>query len=419
MDWSALWILTLLCFGMLVYGLLVPGRFYHFPFFAAGIFLSFILPQLPGLANSRFISDEALTKTLLFSTLCLAMCGIGWRYGMRARPMKDHVYSEDHLLKAAAVLSVIGAYFFYKFGHLPDDLRLKGQLTGLPVAYLFFARLLTYGLAIALVCYARRSSPLALGIILFDTIFYLDRIVIAGRRGETAEFCLMIALAFWFQRRWVVPRIAVVAGLFFAIVGMLGAAEYRQATYYGATRDWSAVADINLAENWNRLLREGGPEMTNALIAINYIDETHEFDYGIEHWNSMVFTFVPAQIFGPEFKKSLMIPQDSMFGRYTPGVGETPTGMADAFASFWWFGCLKFFLVAYLMARLYMSAMKGNTTAQTIYMLSAVQSILVITHFTNEIVIAWVHMAIFLGPALYYARIPNAPFSKFAVNPGG
>jgi hypothetical protein len=40
-------------------------------------------------------------------------------------------------------------------------------------------------------------------------------------------------------------------------------------------------------------------------------------------------------------------------------------------------------------------------------MLSAVPSILVVSHFTNEIVIAWVHMAVFLVPALYYARVTN------------
>ncbi|PSH57328.1 hypothetical protein CU103_28630 [Phyllobacterium sophorae] len=416
MVWLLIWLLTILSFTMLIHGLLVPGRFYHYPFFAAGIFISFILPQLPGLANSRFVQDEALVKTLVFSCLCLAMCGVGWSVGTRPKIVKDIMFSEDRLLKAAAVLSLVGAYFFYKFGHLPDELRLRGQLSGLPVAYLFFAKLLTYGLALALICYARRGSRIALLIIIFDATFYLERIVIAGRRAETAEFCLLIALAFWFQRRWAVPRIAVVGGLVLSVVGMLGAGEYRAATYYGETRDWSAVVNIDLEKNWNRMLKEGGDEVHNAVSSIQFLDESHQFNYGIEHWNDLVFTFVPAQLVGQDIKSALIIPPlNSIHSKYyTPGVGETSTGMADAFSSFWYFGCVKFFLVAFAMGRFYSNAIKGNTLFQIVYMLSAVPSILVITHFTNEIVIAWVHMAAFLVPALYYARARNYPVGNAA-----
>jgi hypothetical protein len=406
MAWTSVTLLTMLCFAMLIHGLLVKGRFYQYPFLAAGIFLSFILPQLPGLANSRFIPEAALIKTIIFSCLCLGMCAIGWSYGTRAKASADPVFSEQRLLKAAGMLSLIGAYFFYKFGHLPDDVRLVGQLSGLPVAYLFFAKLLTYGFAIAILCFARNQSKLALSILLFDAFFYLERIVIAGRRGDAAEFCLLITLAFWFQKRWAVPRVAVIGGLAFSIVGMLTAAEYRQATYYGATRDWSAVANIDIAKNWDLLMEQGGPEMTNAMVAIENVDQNMTLDFGTEHWNDLVFTFVPAQLVGTNFKRSLRIDLDSAYGRhYTPGIGETSTGMTDAFASFWYFGCLKFFLVAFIMGKLYASSMNGNTLTQIIYMLSAVPSMLVITHFTNEIVIAWVHIAAFVGPAMYYACI--------------
>ncbi|MGH6858780.1 MAG: hypothetical protein ACRECY_00905 [Phyllobacterium sp.] len=409
MAWLFIWVLTILCFAMLIHGLMIPGRFYQYPFLAAGIFFSFILPQLPGLANSRFIPEAALVKTLFFSCWCLAMCGIGWSVGARAKSMTDYAFSEKSLLNGAAFLSLIGAFFFYKFGHLPDDVRLRGQLTGLPVVYLFFAKLMTYGFALALICYARKTSKFALCILLFDTMFYLERIIIAGRRSDTAEFCLLIALAFWFQKRWTVPRIVVVGGLFLSIAGMLGAGEYRQATYYGETRDWSAVADIDLSKNWNRMLQEGGPEMTNAVLSIQYLDDTHLFNYGIEHWNDVIFTFVPAQLVGSDIKNALLIPPlNSIHGKYyTPGIGETSTGMADAFSSFWYFGCVKFFLIAFLLSRLYTAAMRGNTFTQIIYMLSVVPSMLVVTHFTNEIVIAWIHIAAFLGPVLYYARVRN------------
>ncbi|WP_153020339.1 hypothetical protein [Paramesorhizobium deserti] len=408
MSWLFIWILTILCLGMLFHGLLVRGRFYQYPFIAAGIFLTFILPQLPGLANSRFIPDASLSKTLAFSSICLAMCGIGWSVGLRTSPLKDHAFSEYRLLKAAGFLSLVGAYFFFEFGRLPDDERLRGILTGRAVAYLFFAKLLTYGFALALICYAHRRSLFALYIILFDSAFYLERIFIAGRRGETAEFCILIALAFWFQRRRAVPRTAVVAGLALSLIGLLGAEEYRKSTWYGETTSgWKAISNIDLQENWERLLKEGGPEMENALIAIEHVDQSQTFDFGLHHWNSTIFSYVPAQLVGANLKRALLINLPSIFGNHTPPTGSTATGMADAFASFWYFGAFKFFLIAFLLGGIYNSAINGSTTSQIIYMLSVVPAILVITHFTNEIVIAWIHMVIFLFPAIYYARISS------------
>lgn len=420
MDWIAFFALTTLCLVMLAHGLIRSGRFYQYPFFAAAIFLTFVLPQVPGLANSQFIAETALAKTLVLSVLCLGMVWIGWNVGVTAQPPRDAAFSETRLLWAAAFLSLFGGYFFYKFGQVPDDERLRGQLTGIAVAYLFFAKMLTYGFALALICYARRHSFFALAIVLFDTAFYLERIFIAGRRGETAEFCVIIALAFWFQKRWAVPRMAVLAGLLASVVGLLGAEEYRQATYYGDETDWSAVMTIDLAANWDRLLAEGGPEMTNAVNAVEEIDRKKEFNYGLSHWNSLVHTYVPAQIVGAGLKQALMIdvPEIFAFG-YNPSIGSTSTGMTDAFASFWYLGCLKFFLIAWIMGWMYAAARRGHTVMQVVYILSVTPAMLAVTHFTNEVAIAWVHMAAFFVPAFLYARVPGGLRSHGGANPSG
>jgi hypothetical protein len=67
------------------------------------------------------------------------------------------------------------------------------------------------------------------------------------------------------------------------------------------------------------------------------------------------FTFVPAQLVGAELKEAVIIPPlNSIHSKYySPGIGETSTGMADSFSSFWYFGCVKFFLVAFAMGRLF------------------------------------------------------------------
>lgn len=396
--------------AMILHGLVRAGRPYHFPFLAAATYFFFILPQAPGLIADRFTPPGAAEKTLLMAILCLAMCGLGWRFGVDRPAFPRLRFSESRLLQAAAVLSLIGAYFFHKVGQLPDDERLRGAYTGAAVAYLFFAKLLTYGFALALICFARRASVAAFIVIAGDSLLYFDRIVIAGRRSEAAEFLLLIALAFWFHRRWTVPRIAMVAGIFAGIVAMLGAEQYRQATFYTTSGpDWAAVRNIDLAENWKQLIRNGGPELRNAAQVIDHVEKTKEFDYGLSYWNLLIFTFVPAQVIGPDAKYALYLQTPDLYERgYEPSSGSTATGLADAFLSFWYFGCLKFFAVAAILGAMYAAAIRGSTPMQVLYMLSVVPGMLTVSHFTGEPVIAWVHMTAFLGPVLLYARVRPA-----------
>jgi hypothetical protein len=80
------------------------------------------------------------------------------------------------------------------------------QWTGLPVAYLFFARMLPYGFAIAVPLFARNGSRVACLVALYGCLFYLDSIVIGGRRQDTGEFGMIILLAWWFQRDRCIAR---------------------------------------------------------------------------------------------------------------------------------------------------------------------------------------------------------------------
>lgn len=418
MVWIGIALLLCTTIAILGHGLWRRGGFYGFPFLAAAMFLTFVLPQIPGLVDDPFLpSQGALNRAVFFSWLCLVMCVVGWQLGKHTKQGPDMVFSEKRLLIYAAGLSLIGAYFFHKFGQLDDEERLRGFLTGTAVAYLFFAKLLTYGLAIALLCFAKRPSATALCIILFDGIFYFDRIVIAGRRGETAELALMVALALWFMRGRAVPRVVVSLSMVFAVLGLLTAGEYRAATYYNGAPDWSAVLNIDPVENWRKLVSEGGPEFRNLVFSLSHIADNQAFDYGAFHWNSLVHSYVPAQLFGDSLKDALYIETPPIYSiNYEPAPGSTETGMMDAFASFWYFGALKFAIIGGVLSAIYCCAINGNTTMQLLYMLSAMPAMLVVTHFTNELAIAWVHMFAFIIPGLLYARIgPRRPGQSAAV----
>jgi hypothetical protein len=417
MNWLLTWMFVAIVLWFLAEGFMRPDRIYQFPFLAGVMTFSFILPQLPAAANDPFLPEGAYAKTIFLGVLCLLALRLGWSSRARPLAMFEIAFSERRLVIVAALFSVIGAWFYEKLSHLPGDVSIGVQMSGMPVVYLFFARLLTYGLAIALLCAARKPSPLLFAIIGFDLIFYFERIVITGKRAEATELALMIVLPLWFFRRWAPPRALVMAALAAGTVGMVSMSDYRQIARANSGPVWDQVAQIDFTENFRALIADGGPETRNAVLRIDATDRNLEFDYGAFHWNRLVFNYVPSQLLGNTFKQMLMLPMPSAGRDYNPATGTTETGMADAFQSFWYFGALKFLLLSWVMARIWASAMRGQAAAQIVYILSIVPAMHAISHQTDWVVSVWVHMLIFLGPALAFCVV-RLPMLRRAEGPG-
>jgi hypothetical protein len=400
------------CAFLLLQGMLKRGAIYQFPFLAGAVFAGWALPQLIGLSNESYLPPGAFESTLLMASLCGVM---SWLGAVAAGPPYRKpvwVYDDSRLLLVSAILSVVGAYFFYAITQLPEDLTGVSNWTGLPVVYVFFARLLTYGFAIAVLLFARSRSRVALLIALFCAVFYFDRIVIGGRRQETGEFVMIILLAWCFQRDRCVPRPLMLAGLVIGGLFVNSIGEYRSASGNKEGPKWDEIANIDFVGNLQKLTEHGGPELMNAAYIIAAVGRTMEFDLGTSHWNDLVFSYVPAQLVGTEFKEALYFPQsspayDEFF--YTPMTGTTVLGLSDAYASFWYFGCLEFFGIAYCMQKLWWAARGGSFLAQLLYMLMPMSALETITHGTDSFLMPWVHIAAFLLPPLYFARRGRPP----------
>ncbi|ODT09755.1 MAG: hypothetical protein ABS35_42615 [Kaistia sp. SCN 65-12] len=406
MALALIWILALVSVGVVLFSLRRPEGAYHYPFLAGATFLGFIVPQLPAFAEDPFFPAGAVARTAAFASLCVVACALGWhmpRGSVGARtPWR---FDEGRLLAVAAGLSLIGGFFFLKINALPYEIKYS-VYTGLPVVYFFFSRLLPYGFAIALLCCARRVSLPAIAIVAFDTYFYVDRILVHGRRAEAADFLLLIALAVWFQRRLAAPRLLSLVLILGAAFALTSIGDYRSVTTARDPSPWSALLEIDVATNFDVLIAEGGNEVRNAILRMEAVQRSEAFDFGLVHWNMTVFNYVPAQLMGASFKEGLMVPLDGQRPRdYAPHPGTTETGLNDAFASFSYLGALKFFLLAYLMRRLYDAAMAGSTFCQIVYALSLAPAMHAVTHHTQWPVSAWIHMAMFLIPALALARI--------------
>jgi hypothetical protein len=243
--------------------------------------------------------------------------------------------------------------------------------------------MLTYGFALAVLLVARNGSRIALLLALFGASFYFESIVIGGRRQDLVEFATIMLMAFWFQRNWCLPRPVMLSALVIGALFINSVGEYRAATLDDARPRWDGVSEIDFIGNLEQLSEQGGAELTNAVYNIGAVNSTMNFDLGAYQWNVIVMSYVPAQLVGKEVKESL-------------------------FQSFWYFGCLEFFVVAFIMQRLWSAARGGSLMAQLLYMLFPVEAMQVITHDTNHFVDPWIHMAIFLLPLMLWARRPRS-----------
>lgn len=397
-------LLAAMAAGCLAAGFVDPRNVFRFPFLAGLIVASFVLPQLPGLMNAPFLPEGGYARTVLMTCLCLAAAVLGWGASRAPLDLMRVRFNERRLQEAATLFALIGAYFYYSLSQLPGDQTVGVQISGVAVIYLFFGRLLTYSLAIACLCHARRPSRWMLAVILFDLAFYFDRIVVTGKRGETAELVLILTLAFWYQRRWTVPRGLLALGLVAALVGTINMADYRNVTRERNAFVLSEIAEIDAGRNLDAMLERGGPELHNAILLISDTAATARFDYGGFHWNQIVWNYVPTGLGGARFKQALMLDTPKDPRSFRPLTGTTMTGMVDAFRSFWYFGAVKFFLLAYLLRRLWNAAMEGRALAQFIYMLSVVPAMHAFSHTTDWVVSIWIHMLFFCAPVFAWAR---------------
>jgi hypothetical protein len=398
-----------LCAVLLLHGMLRRGAIYQYPFLAGSVFTGFALPQFIGLSHDTFLPAGALEKTLLVAILSASMCWLGTVVAAPPRPPR-WIFDDNRLLRVSAALSLLGAYFYYKISRLPPEMIQSSQWTGLPVAYLFFARMLTYGFALAVLMAARTGSRRAWLIAAFGATFYFNSIVIGGRRQDAVEFFLIVLLAWWFQRNRCLPRIAMLVVMVAGTLFINSIGEWRSATTREDGPQWQNLLDIDFVGNIAQLAEQGGSEVRNAVYIIAAVDRRMDFDLGAFHWNLLVFSYVPAQLVGADLKNSLYLPltlpaYDEFF--YVPPMGSTVTGFSDTFQSFWYFGCLKFFLIAFVMQKLWLGARQGSLTAQLLYMLLPSFAMESITHWTHNFLLPWPHIGIFLIPALLWARRPR------------
>ena len=264
----------------------------------------------------------------------------------------------------------------WKLSQLPEEMRGESQWTGAPVKYLFLANIFKFGfISLWLIYLSLRKwgSPKLLVFIIPSLLLILNAALLLGRRKEMMSVVSYALVGLWFVRRIVLPRPLLICGLASGVILVNAIGIYRSIM---TNREEGVGARLSRAANADYLQSaqragKSGAELKNYLYFRQAYEEEGIYDYGMVHWNKLIFNYVPAQIVGRGFKNALMLPLKDVTGivrkkyGYIPFTGSTYTGYCDAFGSFGWFGFLKFILIGYIMGVLYRHANQGGVSCPT------------------------------------------------------
>jgi hypothetical protein len=408
--------------AMVLWYLRGRGRFYQFPFWAGMIALGFFFPQaVGGLFNSNIFPEVSYAKGMLFASLCTLGLWFGFstaiKKEIRLSSWLNCSFDTKRLYYVGVFFCLFGFFFQWKLWSLPEEVLASSLWSGATVKYLFFASVFKFGLVVLLILYLSQKKVLNVKILIFLVpcfFLFFGAIVLRGRRAEMMNLFSYCIVSLWFIKKIAVPRIVLVWSVVLGLLFINGIGIYRgimsQKEVSFSDRMQQAI-DADYLQSSKSLVEEPGPEFVNYITYRDIYESECAFDFGLKHWNLLVFNFVPAQIVGRSVKNSFLLPIANIFKiaeekrGYLPTTGSTLTGYCDSFGSFWWFGFIKYMLIGWVMARLYQSAICGYFFGQFLYVFSLNAAMHAITHTTHKFLFTtWVYFFLMGFPLLFWAR---------------
>ena len=399
------------CLTLFVITIVRPPLIYEFPYFMAGVFIAFVLPQAYALYRNEW-GGAFLESTFLMCCLCLAACWLGYLPKAQAGLLRklNVAVSTARFLHGGIALVLVGYYFTYKFGTLPEE-ELSSMMTGIGTVYLFFAGLVYPGFAICFYCALKTRSVFAWIMSAVAAWIPLQAAIFYGRREPTALFLIALAMSLFFLRGKQAPRWVVISSIIGAMFLIPAIGEYRKTAAENPIEAWQ---QLDIVQQFNEYFDiNAASEVKNATVLIAATRESGAYQFGAGYWNRIIFRFVPAQFLGERFKNSLMIGgkerdvsdfvEDEL--GYRPPPGSTVTGLGDAFHEFSYFGCLFFAAMAYLFKNLWVAANQSKATvAQILYIQATTSAMRALTHQTIDFLPGFIYSAIFISLVALYAK---------------
>lgn len=432
-------ILLITSIGVLAWSFIRPPRFLQYPAIASLGFLLFILPQAVGsyLENRSQIAAlgaiPGFNETLLMAILSLGAIVFGNKINLLSYPERGMKQLHIPPIRLYRLFGAGIIYFFIAITGFFNLVDLTGgviayysvegsyglEWSGLPVVYNFFLKLIFPAFFILYFCSLRMPKNKFFWLFtLLAALIPLADIVFLGRRTHTTYFVLLIILANYFARgRIFKRRQAILLGVlgFLIITSMT---EYRRYSQIGG--DAEKILQINVLKN---IRDQGAPEFDVGRKIIYAYDQNMEFEYGALFYNKMIKDYVPTAIFSRDFKENLFLKTTDVNELTLKTSGWlrssvqyiAPTGIAELFQQFWYFGAFIYFFVALFFGRIWHKAQSGDLSAIVFY---AALSPYFIISITNDFGVLISHMVYFTGfflPAYLILRKDIIGVKKAAV----
>ncbi|WP_241537555.1 hypothetical protein [Cyanobacterium aponinum] len=393
-----LFLFITICVAIVGWSIIHLERIYQFPFFMASVFLSFILPQAIAIVENPGIgvTDTAVERMLLYTSLCAAMCWLGYQFSPNQKWLNrlNVDIDEDKLFKAGIVLLTIGHLCLFTIGRIGIQTTGAGTWTGPATILIFFAGVLNIALPLFLIRTLKNPSFVNIFLTTLSGLPIVQAIIFSGRRQATVAFLVTVGLCFFIVKKYTPPRLLLivlvpVAAYIIPTIGNLRG-RFWELVFAGK---WDEI-QMASQEGLEKVIEGNILELRNATLVMDYATQLNYYGYGSQLWNTFIFQYVPGQIVGYDLKNSLQFNLNfdlvSYYG-YQTSTGTTLTGIGDSFMDFGFFGCLFFALMAYLYKTLWESTIKEKSIISTLLYVSLIDSAMVgISHgigrFVNEFI---------------------------------
>ncbi len=411
--------------AMVAFFLIQKNRIYEYPLWAGAIALGWFFPQaVSAFENIGKYPENAYLSSMVFATLCSLALWHGYRHAYRAQGKPgcwlDMAYDQKKLFWVGAALCIAGFFFQWKLMSLSEEVLAETQWSGTAVKYLFLASVFNIGFLALWLMYLCQQKMLKVELLVFivpSLLTIAKGAILGGRRALMMSLFSYIFVSLWFARRVSIPRWALVLGLVFGLALVTTIGSYRSIMKHhadlpiGERLEMALKASLDDASNQREKGVSKTLEFDNYLYGRQAHQEAGKYEFGVQHWNGLVFNFVPAQLVGADVKQGLMLPMVYSWKlafekyNYVAGVGTTWTGYLDAFSSWGWLGFMKFWLIGWLMGILYRRAMWGSFLSMLLYIYLLGPAMHAISHGTQAVLCSkWAYFFLLGYPALRWAR---------------
>lgn len=351
-------------------GICEPKEFLQYPNLFASCFLLFIGLQSiilvfnPVVVSERVLEDNGVELVIVMFISCV-LAGIwGYRTGMRCkvsvirRGMSDRFLFGYGLLLVA--IGLIGAYKMAQFFGGFSNQFLRGAhytvWSGKVVQYNFWVSFMYPGVFMIFFSTVNSFSRRKLFFLIPALVYPLMTVFLLGRRYQMFYLAMMVVSCIGLLRGRYPKRLFLIGGYCVAVILLIVVPVLRTRQLNpDSTRSFSA-SEIVYA-----YFREGrGAEVKAAMTAVAGSFSLGEYNMGMSIYDMFIFNYVPASIWGAEFKLSLLTGindriSDDIADRYgeDKDLGTFRTGPGSVFMMFGFLGAFLYFIQGAWFGRLW------------------------------------------------------------------